>query len=150
MEWIYYKNFEDFKPDELYRVLKLRQDIFIIEQDCIYPDLDLLDQRSEHLFCLEDGQLVGYLRIVPKGLKFREVSIGRIIVAQSHRNRGIGKILVQKGIDQVLSDGHRSIRIEAQAHLEKFYTDLGFYKTSNPYNVDGIPHIQMVFENLEP
>lgn len=145
MKWIYHKNFNHFKPDQLYRVLKLRQDIFIIEQDCIYPDLDLLDQKSEHLLCLEDDELIGYLRIVPKGLKFPEVSIGRIIVSQSHRNRGVGKILVQKGIDQVLSDGDQTIRIEAQAHLEKFYTDLRFSKTSKPYDVDGIPHIEMVY-----
>ena len=146
MNWIYYKTFTDLTPEHLYAILKLRQDVFIIEQDCIYDDIDGLDQHSAHLLGIIDDQLAGYARIVPAGKKFREVSVGRIVVHRDYRNQGIGRILVQKSLQLLKEKGNRSVRIEAQAHLEKYYTSLGFRKVSDVYEVDGIPHIQMVCE----
>lgn len=145
MTWTLYTSFDDFIPRHLYDVLKLRQDIFIIEQDCIYDDIDGMDNKSEHLLLLndEDG-VIGYLRIVPPYIKFKEHSLGRIAIKKSYRGRELGKELVEKGIDRVRTIGARSIRIEAQAHLEKFYKNIGFSTVSDIYNVDDIPHLQMI------
>lgn len=145
MRWIFYKSLEDFNPTYLYDVLKLRQDVFIIEQKCIYDDIDDKDKTSQHLLLVDDfDQLIGYLRIVPKGKKFDEYSLGRIVVSSTHRNKGVGKLLVEKGISMVRSMGEDQIRIEAQAHLEQFYAGLGFQTDSDVYSVDDIPHLQMV------
>lgn len=148
MNWIHYQSIEQFTPNHLYAVLKLRQEIFIIEQDCIYPDIDELDPHSEHLLLFDEkSELIGYLRIVPAGMKFQEVSLGRIIVDMSHRGTGLGKRIVKKGMELVLKKGEDSIRIEAQHHLENFYSELGFKTTSKPYDVDGIPHIEMLYSS---
>lgn len=145
MKWKLYKLFEDFLPHHLYEVLKLRQDIFVIEQKCIYDDIDGLDPDSEHLLLLEsDDSLVGYLRIVPAGVKFEEYSLGRIAVEKSYRRKGLGKNLVMKGVEIVSKAGAQSIKIEAQAHLEKFYANIGFKTVSDIYEVDEIPHVQMI------
>ena len=144
MTWTFYSSFDDFTPQNLYDVLKLRQDIFIIEQECIYDDIDGLDDRSQHLILIDEDKIVGYLRIVPPGIKYDEYSLGRILVDQRNRNRGLGKKVVEKGIEIVKSEGARAIRIEAQAHLENFYKDLGFRSVSEIYSVDDIPHLQML------
>lgn len=147
MKWIFYKNLSEFKPEHLYEVLKLRQDIFIIEQDCIYDDLDGLDHISAHLLMQNnDDQLIGYLRIVPAGKKFKEVSLGRIAVRIEERGNGYGKELIRKGIEKALDGSGTAIKIEAQAHLEKYYSGFGFSTSSEVYDVDGIPHLQMVLE----
>lgn len=148
MNWIHYQSLSQFTPEHLYLVLKLRQEIFIIEQNCIYPDIDELDPYSEHLLLLDEkNNLAGYLRIVPADKKFKEVSLGRIIVDMKMRGNGLGRILVKKGMELVTKYRDNSIRIEAQAHLEKFYTDLEFKTTSKPYEVDGIPHIEMLYSS---
>ena len=144
MKWIYYPEFEQFNPVHLYEVIKLRQDVFIIEQDCIYDDLDLLDLQASHLLLFDSERLAGYLRILPAGVKFNEVSIGRIVIPLEKRNTGTGKRLVEKGIQLALEAGATKIRIEAQHHLEGFYENLGFKTESKPYDVDGIPHIEML------
>ncbi len=148
MNWIHYESLSQFTPEHLYSALKLRQEIFIIEQDCIYPDIDELDPHSEHLLLLIENELIGYLRIVPAGKKFEEVSLGRIIINASHRGLGMGRSLVKRGIKSVLENGYDSIRIEAQSHLENFYYELGFKTTSKPYDVDGIPHVEMLYNPL--
>lgn len=146
MNWIYYPEFEQFSPVHLYEVLKLRQDVFIIEQDCIYDDLDRLDYKASHLLLFDEDELAGCLRILPAGTKFEEVSIGRIVIPKSKRNTGTGKLLVDEGIRLVLKTGEKKIRIEAQQYLEGFYGNLGFKIQSAPYDVDGIPHIEMLLE----
>lgn len=145
MNWIHYQSLSQFTPEHLYLVLKLRQEIFIIEQDCIYPDIDELDLVSEHLLLFKENRLVGYLRIVPAGEKFKEISLGRIIIDKSKRGSGLGRYLVEEGMKTVFEKGHNSIRIEAQTHLENFYSDLGFKTTSKPYDLDGIPHSEMLY-----
>lgn len=143
MTWIHYSSFNKFTPHHLHDVLKLRQEIFIIEQECIYNDIDGLDDISEHLLLLDDDEiLVGYLRIVPAGSKFEECSLGRIAIKHTHRGKGLGKMLVKKGIGRA---GAQTIKIEAQAHLEKFYKDINFRTVSDIYDVDNIPHLQMIF-----
>lgn len=145
MTWTFYRSFDEFTPHHLYDILKLRQDIFIIEQSCIYDDIDGLDEKSHHLLLhYSDGTVIGYLRIVPPAIKFKEYSLGRIVIDKNHRNQGLGRKLIEKGIDTTLALGARDIRIEAQAHLENFYKEIGFTTVSDVYSVDDIPHLQMI------
>ena len=131
-------------PSELYDILKLRQDIFIVEQDCVYDDIDGLDNLSQHLLLRIDNELVAYSRIVPRKVKFDEISIGRIVVKKSYRGNGYGKKVILESINRISEKGHKNIRIEAQTHLLKYYNHFGFEATGETYILDGIPHIQMV------
>ncbi len=150
MKWTFYKNLSECSAEDLYEILKLRQDIFIIEQDCIYDDIDGLDKISAHLLMRNnDGRLIGYLRIVPAGVKFNEVSLGRIAVRAEERGNKYGKELIQKGLDKALEGSEAAVKIEAQSHLEEYYSRFGFNSTSDIYDVDGIPHLQMVLEISE-
>jgi ElaA protein len=131
-------------PSELYDILKLRQDIFIVEQNCVYEDIDGLDDVSKHLLLKIGEELAAYSRIVPPKVKFDEISIGRIVVKEKFRGKGYGKKIILESINRIAEDGHKSIRIEAQAHLLQFYKDLGFKPAGETYILDGIPHVQMV------
>jgi len=144
MEWIT-KKFNDLSPEELYAVAKLRQDVFIIEQNCIYDDLDGLDDQAYHVSGFLNKQLVAYARIFPPGIKYEEVSIGRIVTSPSYRKQGLGKMLVKKSIEVCDSKFHgKPIKIEAQSHLQEFYKALGFIPQGDTYPVDGISHIIMI------
>ena len=143
MNWLY-STFDDLTSKQLYDILKLRQDIFIIEQDCIYPDMDGSDAIAHHLMGYEDEKLVAYLRVFDAGIKFDEASIGRIVIPFDKRGTGLGEELVTEGINRVENGTKVPIRIEAQAHLDKFYSRLGFVAEGEIYVVDGIDHIQML------
>lgn len=143
MTWKIIHEFDQFEAIDLYRVLKLRQDIFIIEQDCIYDDIDTLDLQSRHILLYDNESLVAYCRIVPEGVKFDAPSIGRVIVNPDYRGLGKGKELVKKALELLSGEDVSRVMIEAQEYLEKFYHSLGFLKRSNPYDVDGINHILM-------
>lgn len=148
MTFTYYSSFNELTPHHLYDILKLRQDIFIIEQNCIYDDIDRLDRESGHLLLHSTSEsLIGYLRIVPPQIKFDEYSLGRIAIKSDNRGKGLGKMIVEKGIEKVQALGARDIRIEAQAHLIKFYENIGFKSVSAAYDIDGIPHLQMVLNS---
>lgn len=149
MKWILYNSLEECSIPHLYEILKLREEVFIIEQDCIYDDIDGIDYISSHLLLLDDEVLVGYLRIVPPGEKFNELSIGRIVIRKQYRGRGLGKDLIQKGIKESAKKSSDMIRIEAQAHLEDYYSEFGFKSDSEIYHVDGIPHLQMLVNYKE-
>jgi len=138
--------FSSLSPEYLYSALKLRQDIFILEQNCFYHDMDNLDQVSLHLFLICELEIAGYLRIVPPNKKFNEVSLGRILIASPFRRKKLGHKLVEKGIDLASEHFEGNIRIEAQLYLEKFYSNLGFRRDSEIYDVDGIEHLQMTYE----
>jgi len=142
--------FSDLSVLDIYDLLKLRQDIFVVEQDCAYHDIDGRDPLCSHLLARVPNDettesLVAYLRIVPPGNYFDEVALGRIITSQSVRGTGIGTQLIEKGIE-IVKDvyGSKSIRISAQAHLEKYYNKFGFHKDSEPFDEDGIMHIEML------
>lgn len=143
MIWKIIHEFDQFEAIDLYRVLKLRQDIFIIEQDCIYDDIDTLDLSSRHILLYDNDSLVAYCRIVPEGIKFDAPSIGRVIVNPIYRRTGKGKELMLKALDLLSGENATRGIIEAQVYLEKFYQSLGFCKRSKPYDVDGINHILM-------
>jgi ElaA protein len=140
------KNFNDLSPFDLYSIMVLRQKVFIIEQECLYQDLDNCDQNSLHLRGLIDMQLATYARIVPPGTKYREAaSIGRVVVDPMFRKAGLGKKLMHQAIQVVRRKyGAVPIHISAQAHLaNKFYESLGFEAIGNVYQEDGIPHVGM-------
>jgi ElaA protein len=131
----------------LYQILQLRQKVFVIEQECLYEDLDQLDQASFHLFCRRGDELLAYLRAVPPELSYEQSSVGRIVVSPPARGLQLGRELVQRGIDfnrrQWPGAG---IKIGAQAHLEKFYLSCGFETVSPVYDEDGIPHLKMLLK----
>ena len=132
--------------EALYAILQLRQAVFVVEQACLYQDLDGLDKAATHMLCWEEDELAAYQRCLPPGTSFQESAIGRIVVAPSHRDSGLGRTLVLRGIEHNLARWPESgIRINAQAYLRRFYSELGFDPVGEEYDEDGIPHQQMVY-----
>ncbi len=139
-------SFDELSPAILYRILKLRQDVFIIEQNCPYPDADWKDFKAFHLWA-ENGEsdVVAYSRLLPPGVSYEEASIGRVVTALDIRKSGVGKQLMQRSIEALQNRfGKVAIRIGAQRYLEVFYKSLGFEVAGEPYVEDGIPHIEML------
>ena len=144
MEWKW-KKFKELTVDELYEVIFLRQNIFILDQQCRYEDLDYRDQPSHHLLGYRDQKLVAYLRVLPPGLKYDEVSIGRVVNSLEVRKLGIGKELMSTALKNIKNlYGEASIRISAQLYLTKFYQEFGFMIVGTEYLEDDIPHIEML------
>ena len=142
-------SFEQLSREDLYEVLKVRQAIFVIEQNCVYQDADGLDPTSWHLLGWHEDttgrKLVAYLRVVFPGGKYPEPSIGRVLTTASVRGTGAGQALMREAINHIaLEYPQKSIRISAQQYLEKFYFEFGFETVSAPYDEDGIPHIEML------
>lgn len=137
--------FNELNTNELYNYLALRAEVFIVEQNCPYQDLDGLDQRAIHLFGYDGTTLVACARLFAPGDCYTEASIGRVITKPSHRSLKIGHTLMQKAIQFCDDTFHRpSILIGAQAYLEKFYESHGFLRVSDIYLEDNIPHIKML------
>ncbi len=136
--------FDQLSAPELYAILHLRQQVFVIEQDCLYPDLDGLDQQALHLCGWREDTLLTYLRALPPGVSYPESSLGRIVVSPAARGQDLGRELVRRGIELTLARWPEAgICISAQAHLEPFYQSMGFDTVSDAYDEDGIPHIKM-------
>ncbi|WP_010287531.1 GNAT family N-acetyltransferase [Kurthia massiliensis] len=141
------KPFDALTTKELYAILYERTNVFVVEQNCPYLEVDGKDEASYHLFKEEDGVIVAYLRILPPGVSYEQASLGRVLVKQTHRGQGIAQQLVQKGIDFVhASLGEKTIKIQAQAYLCDFYGSFGFEAISDVYLEDDIPHIDMLLE----
>lgn len=142
------KRFDELTNSQLYNIVKKRINIFIVEQNCPYPELDDIDQASYHLFYEKESEINAYCRIVPKGCKYREVSIGRVIVNKEYRRTGIGSMLMRKALDFVDKEmSETKIKIQAQDHLRNFYGGFGFKVISEVYLEDGIPHVDMIRDN---
>src|SRR5690606_37166621 len=141
----HYKTLEDFTSGELYEILQLRSEVFVVEQNCVYNDCDGKDTKSKHFWAEIDNQIVAYCRIVPPGISYSEPSIGRVVTHPNFRNLKLGKQLMKQAI-QVCENTFdtESIRISAQSYLKKFYENLGFQQVSEEYLEDGIPHIEML------
>ncbi|AQA17480.1 GNAT family N-acetyltransferase [Halioglobus japonicus] len=139
--------FDELNTRQLYEILKLRQEVFAVEQTSIYLDVDGLDQEAMHISLWEGDELLAYERCLPPGLQETESTIGRIVVAPAARGRNLGRELVRRGVEHNLArwPGH-NIRMHAQAHLEKFYNAFEFYTEGEEYILDGIPHLEMVFK----
>ena len=139
------KKFNDLEPRELYAILQLRSEVFVVEQNCVFQDMDNKDQVSHHLMGWQGDKLVAYSRIVPAGISYVEFSIGRIVSSPAVRGQGIGRVLVNKSIQLAYSlHGKGVIRIGAQYYLRGFYESFGFCKAGEIYLEDGIEHIEML------
>lgn len=140
------KKFNELSPAELYNILKLRSEVFVVEQNCVYLDTDGKDTDAWHLCGWLNGELlVAYARLLAPGVSYAEASIGRVVSSPAHRKDGYGKILMQKAIENTCSIfSVTAIKIGAQQYLTTFYNNLGFTVTSEPYLEDGIPHVEML------
>ena len=139
------KPFAELTPYELYSILQLRNEVFIVEQNCPYQDMDDKDLKSWHLMGIEEGKLIAYSRLLAPGISYSESSIGRIVSSPSARKSGIGKKLMTESIDQIKNLFKTdTIRIGAQLYLKKFYESFGFIQDGDIYSEDNIPHIIML------
>lgn len=140
------KPFEELDPFTLYAILKLRSEVFVVEQNCVYLDLDDKDQGSHHLYGLCGEDLVAYARILPPGLSYEQMSsIGRVVSSPAYRRTGAGRKLMTEAISmtRTLYPG-QDIKIGAQLYLLDFYASFGFQPAGDTYLEDGIPHIPMI------
>ncbi|WP_294290766.1 GNAT family N-acetyltransferase [uncultured Chryseobacterium sp.] len=139
------KTFDGLTVPELYAVIKARVDVFVVEQNCPYPDLDGYDQKAVHLWAEEDGGVLAYCRIFDKGIKYNEASIGRVLTTEKARGKNLGKQLIAYAV-QTIENRFRTpeIRISAQDYLLRFYGDFGFEDTGKKYLEDDIPHTEML------
>jgi ElaA protein len=142
-----FKHFIELSTDELYDILKLRSEIFVVEQDCVYNDLDGHDKNATHQFLKKNGEIVAYSRLLKPGSRFADYSIGRVVVKESERGTGLGIRMMEEAKQYILIEwkGER-IKISAQKYLQKFYEDLGFVVVTDEYLEDGIPHFGMLLE----
>lgn len=144
IEWIC-KYFDVLTPFELYAIIKLRNEVFVVEQNCVFQDADDKDQECYHLMGQVKNELAAYARLVPAGISYEYISIGRIVTSPAFRSKGAGKALLTAAIDQCnLLFGEQTIQIGAQLYLKKFYESFGFRQTTEVYDEDGIPHIKML------
>lgn len=138
------KRFGDLTLEELYGILHCRQEVFVVEQNIIYQDLDYIDQNSTHVFIKEGGKIASYLRIIDRGIKYPETSIGRVLTMPEFRHKGLSRKLMEIAILEVKTHNRMPIKIEAQEYLVEFYESLGFKPISASFILEGIPHVSML------
>lgn len=139
------KTFDELSATELYDVLQLRSAVFVVEQDCVYQDLDGKDQKALHILGRKNGNIVAYTRCFAPGIYFDEAAIGRVVVAQGQRKYGYGNDIMKASVRAIEKKYHtKNIKLSAQTYLIKFYNAHGFVTTGEEYLEDGIPHIAMV------
>lgn len=138
--------FQDLSLERLYAILAARVAVFVVEQDCPYPELDGLDFSALHLWATDtEGVIAAYARITAPGTRFAEASVGRVLTSLPYRRTGLGRALMQRAIElaSVRFPG-LPLRISAQQYLDRFYAELGFEWVRGPYSEDGIPHVEML------
>jgi ElaA protein len=139
------KPFDSLSPFELYAIIRLRNEVFVVEQECVFQDADNRDQACLHLTGWQEENLVAYCRLVPPGIAFDEPSIGRVLTDLTVRRSGTGRELMQRAISECRRKfGRAPIKIGAQLYLEKFYSSLGFVPAGGIYPEDGIMHVHML------
>ena len=139
------KTFRELTTEELYDLLQLRSEVFVVEQDCVYQDIDGKDQKAIHVLGFYNKQLVAYTRCFKPGIYFDEAAIGRIVVDKRFRDKGLGHEVVKASI-RVIQERYKTalIKLSAQTYLVDFYNSHGFEATGEEYLEDGIPHIAMI------
>lgn len=140
------KQFTDLTIHQLYDLLQLRAAVFVVEQDCVYQDIDGKDHKATHILGYVDDTLVAYTRIFKPGDYFDQARIGRVVVHVDYRKKDYGKKMMHASIAFAKANNHTTIKISAQCYLDKFYTDLGFTATGDTYLEDGIPHQAMILK----
>ena len=139
--------YNELTTNQLYNILKLRAEVFVVEQNCAYQDLDNKDNKALHLIGEINNEIVAYTRIFKKGDYFTNSSIGRVLVKKEFRKKELGKAIMEKSIEIIKKNTkEEKIEISAQKYLTKFYKDLGFKKTGKEYLEDNIPHIKMILK----
>lgn len=139
------KKFDELSLHELYELLQLRAEVFVVEQDCVYQDIDGKDEKALHVLGYEEGKLVAYTRIFPPGIYFKEAAIGRVVVRVGSRKNKFGHEILKASILAIEENfKSRNIELSAQTYLTKFYESHGFKQKGQGYLEDGIPHIAMV------
>ena len=138
------KTFHELDKEELYKFMQLRIEVFVVEQDCPYQDLDNLDIQGRHIWIEEEGTILSYLRLNPPGTRFNEPSLGRIVTKDTVRSRGLAEIIINKALEIIHNDYRMPTRISAQTYLEDYYSKFDFVKCSEEYMEDNIPHIEML------
>ncbi len=142
-----FKIFTDLSLNELYDIIQLRSKVFVVEQNCAYQDLDGKDKKCYHLLCRDGkGDLVGTMRILPKGLAYSEVAVGRVVLEESVRGKENGHEMMKEAMKFILAEfGDVDVKLSGQKHLETFYNKHDFKSTGNEYLEDGIPHVEMMY-----
>lgn len=144
---LFFKPFSELTNIELYHILKLRSDVFVVEQDCPYPELDGKDLNAIHVTGMVKGDIVAVARVLPPGVSYTEWSFGRIATHKKFRGRGLGRQLIASMMLYMTEKfPNQNVRISAQEHLKEFYNEFGFKSTGKKYLEDGIPHIEMLYE----
>ncbi len=143
------KKFSELSSEEIYNILKLRSEVFVVEQNCVYQDIDEKDKKATHLFLEKNNDIIAYTRIFKKGDYYEEnPSIGRVVVSKKERGKNLGKEIMLNSIEFIKKELEGiKIELSAQKYLDKFYKDLDFYYEGEDYLEDGIPH-QRMFYNL--
>ena len=143
------KNFSELSTEEIYNILKLRSEVFVVEQNCVYQDIDEKDKKATHLFIEKNNEIIAYTRIFKKGYYYEEnPSIGRVVVSKKERGKKLGKEIMLNSIEFIKKELEgRKIELSAQKYLDKFYKELDFFSEGEDYLEDGIPH-QRMFYNL--
>ena len=141
------KTFSELNNEELYQILRLRTEVFVVEQNCVYQDLDNKDQKAIHIYYKENNEIVAYTRIFKSGDYYKNPSIGRVVVSKKNRGKELGKKIMIYSIEFIKKNiKGEKIELSAQKYLDKFYKELGFYKKGEDYLEDGIPHQRMIKE----
>ena len=141
------KTFSELDTEDLYQILRIRSEVFVVEQDCVYQDIDNKDQNAIHLYYKENDQIVAYTRIFKAGDYYENPCIGRVVVSKKNRGNDLGKKIMIDSIEYIKQNiKGEKIELSAQKYLDKFYKDLGFYKIGEDYLEDGIPHQRMIFD----
>ena len=137
------KAWDQLSSKEINDIFSLRSEVFIVEQECIYQDVDGKDEKADHVLLTINNQLVGYTRVFNKNIYFKDASFGRAVVKKSHRGEGYGHLLVEKSLEHLKTNKQSPIKISAQSHLKEFYSSHGFVAKGEEYMEDGIPHTAM-------
>ena len=141
------KTFYELDTEDLYQILRLRSEVFVVEQDCVYQDIDNKDQKATHLYYKENNEIVAYTRIFKAGHYYENPCIGRVVVSKKNRGKDLGKKIMIDSIEYIKQNiNGEKIELSAQKYLDKFYKDLGFYSKGEQYLEDGIPHQRMFFD----
>ncbi|WP_421377927.1 GNAT family N-acetyltransferase [Bacillus salacetis] len=141
------KKFDELTNTELYNLLKERTQVFVVEQNCPYLEVDGKDPFSYHLYKEDNEEIIAYLRILPAGVSYQEVSIGRVFVKKEYRGQGLAEELMSKGLEFIQKElNETTVKIQAQDYLRRFYNSFGFQAISETYLEDNIPHVDMLLQ----
>lgn len=142
---LFIKDFDSLDIYELHDILQLRSEVFVVEQDCVYQDIDGKDHKALHVYGKQDGKIVTYTRCFPPGYYFDQAAIGRVVVHPDYRKNDLGKKIMRASIEAIEDTYQTSnITLSAQTYLGRFYSDLGFQAVGEEYLEDGIPHVKMI------